>query len=118
MTADQTFVLGKATQQAAEGLGLCGLTLALTVGLSEPTVSRILCGERGIDPASKEGQLSLMLVRVFRSVDALVGGDAAKRRSWMNSHNIALNGTPASLVLTPEGLVRTLAYLEGVRVPT
>jgi hypothetical protein len=87
------------------------------VGFSEPTVSRILRGERGIDPASKEGQLSLMLVRVFRSLDALVGGDEAKRRIWMSSHNTALNGVPGSLVHTAEGLARTLAYLDGMRAP-
>lgn len=114
---DRTFVLGKATQRAAEGLGMSGRALALTVGFSEPTVSRILRGERGIDPASKEGQLSLMLVRVFRSLDALVGGDEVKRRIWMSSHNTALNGVPASLVQTAEGLARALAYLDGMRAP-
>ena len=114
---DRTMVLGKAAQRAAEGLGMNGRTLAQTVGFSEPTVSRILRGERGIDPSSQEGQLSLMLVRVFRSLDALVGGDQAKRQAWMSSHNTALNGVPASLVLTPEGLARTLAYLDGMRAP-
>jgi len=117
MQVDRAFVLGKATQRAADGLGMSGRTLASTVGFSEPTVSRILRGERGIDPASKEGQLSLMLVRVFRSLDALVGGDDGKRRTWMTSHNTALNGVPASLILSPEGLSRTLAYLDGMRAP-
>lgn len=117
MEVDRTHVLGKATQRAADALGLNGRELAQTVGFSEPTVSRILKGERGIDPASKEGQLSLMLVRVFRSLDALVGGDAAKRRTWMKSHNSALNGVPAALIVTAEGLGRTLAYLDGMRAP-
>ncbi|MFN5049144.1 antitoxin Xre/MbcA/ParS toxin-binding domain-containing protein [Roseateles sp.] len=117
MEVDRTYVLGKATQRAADALGLNGRELAQTVGFSEPTVSRILKGERGIDPASKEGQLSLMLVRVFRSLDALVGGDAAKRQTWMTSHNSALNGVPAALILTAEGLGRTLAYLDGMRAP-
>jgi hypothetical protein len=117
MEVDRPLVLGKAAQRAAEGLGLNGRALALTLGFSEPTVSRILRGERGIDPASKEGQLSLMLVRVFRSLDALIGGDEAKRRAWMGSHNTALNGVPAALILSPEGLGRTLAYLDGMRAP-
>lgn len=117
MEVDRTHVLGKATQRAAEALGLSGRALAQVVGFSEPTVSRILHGERGIDPASKEGQLSLMLVRVFRSLDALVGGDAAKRQTWMTSYNSALNGVPAALLVTAEGLGRTLAYLDGMRAP-
>ncbi|MBI3348078.1 MAG: DUF2384 domain-containing protein [Burkholderiales bacterium] len=115
--ADLTQVLGKATQRAAKALGLNGRELAQAVGFSEPTVSRILKGERGIDPASKEGQLSLMLVRVFRSLDALVGGDAAKRQTWMASHNTALNGVPAALIATAEGLGRTLAYFDRMRAP-
>lgn len=117
MEVDKSLVLGKATQRAADGLGMSGRALALTVGFSEPTVSRVLRGERGIDPNSKEGQLSLMLVRVFRSLDAMVGGDEAKRRTWMSSHNQALNGVPATLILAPEGLARTLAYLDGMRAP-
>ena len=117
MEIDRGHVLGKATQRAAEALGLNGRTLAQTVGFSEPTVSRILKGERGIEPSSKEGQLSLMLIRVFRSLDALVGGDAAKRQTWMSTHNIALNGVPSALLVTAEGLGRTLAYLDGMRAP-
>jgi len=39
--------------------------LAQVVGYSEPTVSRILAGNCGIDPASNEGELSPLLVRVF-----------------------------------------------------
>lgn len=117
MDVDRARVLGKATQRAAQGLGLNGRALAQTVGFSEPTVTRILRGERGIDPKSKEGELSLMLVRVFRSLDALVGGDETKRQAWMSSRNVALNGVPASLVLAPEGLARTLAYLDGMRAP-
>lgn len=117
MEVDRAHVLGKATHRAAEALGLNGRELAQTVGFSEPTVSRILKGERGIDPTSKEGQLSLMLVRVFRSLDALVGGDATKRQTWMKSHHSALNGVPAALIVTAEGLGRTLAYLDGMRAP-
>ena len=58
-----------------------------------------------------------MLVRVFRSLDALVGGDDAKRRTWMGSQNTALNGVPATLIVIPEGLGRILAYLDGMRAP-
>ena len=59
-------VLGKATARAAEALGLRGKQLAQVVGYSEPTVSRVLTGERGIDPSTKPGELALLLVRVFR----------------------------------------------------
>jgi len=37
------------------------------------------------------------------------------RRQWMHSRNKPLGGIPAELVLRPDGLVRTLAYLDGMR---
>lgn len=110
-------VLAKATVRASQLLGLSGAALARTVGLSEPTVSRIVKGEKAIDPASKEGELSLLLVRVYRSLDALVGTDDGKRLAWMQSHNHALGGKPVVLVQKAEGLVATLHYLDGMRAP-
>mgnify|MGYP003487527411 CR=1 FL=1 len=115
---DPATVLGKATARASSALGLSGKALAQVLGFSEPTISRILNGDRGIDPVSKEGELSLLLVRVFRSLDALVGGDDVKRRLWISTQNKALNGVPAELIRTAEGLVRTLAYLDGMRAPS
>ena len=115
--ADATAVLSKATARAAELLHLNNASLARVIGVSEPTITRVRAG-RGIDPATKEGQLALLLVRVFRSLDPLVGGDEAKRVAWMHSHNKALQGVPAKLLENPEGLVATLAYLDGKRAPT
>lgn len=112
---DKFAVLGKATIRASVELGLSNAALARVIGLSEPTISRVAGGDRGIDPASKEGQLALLLVRVFRSLDPLVGSDPQKRRDWLRSHNKALNGKPTTLIESPQGLVTTLAYLDGMR---
>ena len=112
---DKALVLGKATIRAAQELHLSNAALARVIGLSEPTISRIAGGARGIAPESKEGQLALLVVRLFRSLDPLVGSDAQKRHDWLRSHNRALNGTPAALIETPTGLVNALAYLDGMR---
>lgn len=114
---DPTWVLAKATTRASELLGLSGAALARVIGVSEPTVSRVVKGARGLDPQSKEGQLSLLLVRVYRSLDALVGTDGEKRLLWMRSYNKALGGKPVELIEHPEGLVATLTYLDGMRAP-
>lgn len=115
---EPSWVLAKATARASELLGLTGAALARTIGLSEPTVSRILRGDKAIDPASKEGELALLLVRVYRALDAMVGTDDQKRRLWMQSHNQALGGPPMQLVQKAEGLVATLNYLDGIRAPS
>jgi hypothetical protein len=48
-------------------------------------------------------------------LDPLVGADSRKRQEWLRSHNKALNGVPATLIETPQGLVNALAYLDGMR---
>lgn len=114
---DPGHVLAKALGRAANLLGLSGAAVARIVGLSEPTVSRILKGQRTLDPASKEGELSLLLVRLYRSLDPLVGTDDQKRIAWMRGHNQALGGIPAKLIERADGLVATLNYLDGMRAP-
>lgn len=110
-------VLAKATARASILLGLSGAALSRVIGVSEPTVSRILKGERALDPNSKEGELSLLLVRVYRSLDPLVGTDDQKRKDWMRSPNKALGGVPSQLIERADGLVATLNYLDGMRAP-
>jgi transcriptional regulator with XRE-family HTH domain len=116
-STDPGLVLGKATGRACALLGLSGAGLAKVIGASEATVSRIVRGERRLDPASKEGELAALLVRLYRSLDALVGNDEARRRAWMTSYNDALNGIPKELIQHAQGLVATVAYLDGMRAP-
>jgi len=112
---DPSVVLAKAVAKAGGLLGLSGAALARTIGVSEPTVSRIVNGGKPLKPESKEGELALLLVRVYRSLDALVGTDDRKRLAWMNSHNTALGGEPRKLIQKAEGLVSVLNYLDGMR---
>lgn len=114
---DPGYVLAKATSRACELLGLSGAALARIIGVSEPTVSRIRKGELPLNPDSKEGELSALLVRVYRSLDALVGTDDQKRIAWMRGPNKALGGVPAQLIERADGLVATLSYLDGMRAP-
>lgn len=114
---DPGLVLAKATTRAAALLGLTGAALSRVIGVSEPTVSRVLRGQRLLVPTSKEGELAALLVRTYRSLDALVGSDDGKRIAWMTSHHRALGGVPRELIQTAEGLVATLNYLDGMRAP-
>jgi hypothetical protein len=96
---------------------MTGAGLARTIGVSEPTVSRLMKGEITLNPERKEGELSLLLVRVFRSLDALVGTDDQKRKDWMTGHNKALGGVPIKMIERTDGLVAVLGYLDGMRAP-
>lgn len=116
--ADAATVLTQATLRAADMLGLTGSKLARIIGVSTPTISRYRRGLSEINPDHKNGELALLLIRVLRSLDPLVGGDGEKRKAWMHSSNRALAGVPAELILAPQGLVDTLAYLDGMRAAT
>lgn len=117
-TPDPAVVVTKATLRAAEQLGLNNAALAAVLGVSEASVSRLKAQSRTIGVHEKEGELALMLIRVFRSLDPLVGGSQAQRAAWMTSHNKALQGIPSQLIRKVDGLTRTLAYLDGMRAAT
>ena len=107
-------VLAKATLAAAERLGLRARHLADVIGSSEASVSR-LQRDRGLDPDSKEGELALLFIRVYRSLDALMGGDDAKSRAWLHAPNEDLGGVPAQRLRTVEGLIDVVQYLDAMR---
>jgi len=110
-------VLTRAVLRSAELLGLSSAALARILGVSEASVSRLASGARSVDPQSKEGELALLLVRVYRSLDALVGSDAPQRQAWLHGHNRALNGRPIDLIQRTDGLVNVVAYLDAMRAP-
>ncbi len=113
-TADPSLVTARAALSAASRLGLTNRHLATVIGTSEASVSRMQ-HSRGVDPASKEGELALMFVRLFRSLDALVGGNEVQARAWMHAMNDHVGGVPAERIRTVEGLVDVVQYLDAMR---
>jgi len=112
---DTSRVTGKALVRAAEALGLSQSEVARILGSSAASVSRTFAGERGVDPDSAEGRHALLLVRVFRSLDPLVGGDTAKARLWLHAKNRHLGDVPARLLTSTQGLVHVADYLDAMR---
>jgi len=109
-------VLSKAVVNAAVFLGLSQARLAAILGLSRATVSRLCAGTYQLSQGKKEWEFAVLLVRLFRSLDAIVGGIAEDVRRWMNSDNHALaNRKPVELISSAEGLVRVVYYLDARR---
>jgi hypothetical protein len=111
---DPAAVLTGALLSAARRLGLRNRDLAGILGTSEASVSRLSSGRR-VDPATKEGELALLFLRLYRSLDALVGGDDVKARAWVHARNDHLGGVPAEQVRRVEGLVDVVQYLDAMR---
>ena len=108
-------VVTKAAVRAADRLALSNRLLAEVLGVSEATVSRMGAGTYRLAPASKPFELAVLFVRLFRSLDAIVGGDAAVARAWLRNDNIVLGATPLSLIASVSGLVNVVAYLDTRR---
>jgi hypothetical protein len=111
---DPGVVLTRAVLSAADRLGVRNNRLAAVIGTSEASVSRLSAGRR-IDPGSKEGELALLFLRLFRSLDALVGGSDAQARAWLHAENSHLGGVPADRIRSVEGLVDAIQYLDALR---
>lgn len=111
----QEAVLSKAAIRAAERLGLPNALLARVLGLSEASVSRMRNGAFLLSRDSKPFELAQLFLRLFRSLDAISGGDDESSRSWMISENLALGGRPIDLIKTIRGLTATVAYVDSRR---
>ncbi len=109
-------VAAKAAFNAARQLGLTQRELARVIGVSEATASRMKDG--GYELTEKPLELSLCLIRVFRSLAAISGGDAETIKGWMRNPNDILGAPPRALILTATGLIETLQYLDAARAPT
>ncbi|MBW8190284.1 MbcA/ParS/Xre antitoxin family protein [Neiella marina] len=103
-------VLGKSTLNAGRHLGLSADQVGEIIGRGRTSITR-----NGIDPTSKVGDLAMLLVRLYRSVHTLMGGDAANIRHFMTSYNRGTQGRPIDQVFRVDGLVRVVSYLDAMR---
>ncbi|MXU65641.1 MbcA/ParS/Xre antitoxin family protein [Oceanomicrobium pacificus] len=110
-------VLTKTVFRAADRLGLSGRQVAAIVGVSEATISRLRRGDALLEEGTKPFELSALLVRAFRSLDAITGGDEAVARAWMTAPNSAIGAVPAAHIATVQGLVDVVTYLDARRAP-
>ena len=114
-TSSPAAVVSKAVVRAARLLGLNNAALADVIGLSEATVSRLAAGKYTLDWQSKSYELALLLVRLYRSLDAMVGSEEKPLRAWMRSRNLALEAVPVEQIRTIPGLVEVVAYVDSAR---
>lgn len=105
----------KAVVNAAERLGLTARALGGVLGVSEATVSRMKRQDFALERGSKPFELALLFIRLFRSLDAIAGGEETVARQWLKNANTALGARPAEKILSVSGLVDVLAYLDARR---
>ena len=102
-------VLAKALLNAGKSLGLTQDEVGAVIGRDRSAFSR------GIEPETKAGELALMLIRCYRSLYAMVGGDDETMKHWMRTPNNYFDDVPASQIKSISGLVAVVDYLDAIR---
>jgi Protein of unknown function (DUF2384) len=113
--ATENAVVTRALLRAAGRLGVSNKALGRIVGLSEATISRMGAGSYTLSKGDKAFELAVLFIRLFRSLDAIAGGDEAVATTWLKSENVALGDTPFALIQSVPGLVHVLGYLDARR---
>jgi len=108
-------VVSKAALRAADRLKLTNKALAQIIGVSEATVSRMKRGEYHLEGGQKPFELAILFVRMFRSLDAMVGGDDNVAAAWLINRNIVLQDAPIALIRSVSGLANVIQYLDARR---
>lgn len=108
-------VLTKAVLNIASAYALSGKQLSEILGVSEATSSRLQQGKKQISPYTKEGEMALLLVRIYRSLNALLGNHHDKAKAWLTSYNHHFNRSPLEKIKTITGLVEVVNYLDAMR---
>lgn len=112
-TPDESAVLIKAFNNSCKSMGLSRDDASAILGVDKATLSRNKT--KGFEPDSKTGELCLQLVRVYRSLFAIAGGNQDFMKHWLNTENRALSGKPADLLKSIAGLVQVNLYLDAMR---
>ena len=108
-------VLTTAIARIAEFWGLTNAKLGAVLGLSQATVSRLRAGRSELDPASKSFEAGQFLLRLFRSLDALLGSDDMAARVWLATPNLDLEARPLDLIDSFKGLMTVCDYVDAHR---
>lgn len=108
-------VLTKAILNLANFYDLTGKELCQIIGISESTVTRLNQGKAFISPLTKEGEIALLLLRVYRGLNALIGNNHDKAKLWLKSDNTYFHAKPIDHLKTVTGLVEVVNYLDAMR---
>jgi DNA-binding XRE family transcriptional regulator len=112
-------LVGNSVVEAAKILGLDREHLADTIGVSVPTIARIKKGAPV--PDHKPYEMALLVIRIYRALYAIVGGNHDAMKHWISTPNRHLGeragqpAIPAELMRHTEGLIHVLWYLDAMR---
>jgi hypothetical protein len=111
-------VLRKALLKACQILEITSQEFADLIGIRGASYSRFIGNaqdEYFIDPNSKTGEIAIMFLKIYKSLFALLGGDAKSCSIWLRSMNKSLGYIPIKLMSSVQGMANVLYYLERIK---
>ena len=108
-------ILSEAVSRIATFWKLTNAEVGQVLGLSGPTVSRLRAGHYRLERDGKSFELAQLLVRLFRSLDALMGSDDEAAAVWLRTANVDLGGRPLDLIRSVRGLISVAEYVDAFR---
>ena len=109
-----TEVVAKALMNVKEEFSLSNEVVGAIIGADASTVFRI--GKKGDMKKNKSFEAALLLIRVYRSLFALLGGSHEAMRHWLNTENKDFQKQkPLTLMASWVGLVEVVQYLDAMR---
>lgn len=112
---DKAAIVSKAVCKAADLWDIDNKSLSEILGISPSSVSRLRHDLFHISENTKEWELAMMFLRVYRGLDAYMGGQLENEKLWLNSRNTALNGVPIEMMQNIVGLANTVQYVDCMR---
>ena len=108
---DPAAALAKAVINTSSQLGLTQADLAAVLGMDRTAINRLTA----LDPASKQGEIAILLVRISRVLSDLTGEDNDWIAHFMSSPNTVTKGVPAEQIKSIVGLREVLKCVEALQ---
>lgn len=115
LTPREGQILSKAVARAAALLDVDDEDLSTVLGISGALIPRMRDGTYGCEPGTSGFDAAILFVRLFRSLDAIVGGNTDLARAWLRNHNNVFNASPLEKIRNDVGLSEVVDYLDAQR---
>ena len=110
-TKDSQTIVMQAYINAYKTMGISDSHAAKLIGVGRSTLLR----KPSFESESKQNELQILFIRLYRSLFALFGGDLTSMKHWFEHKNKHIRGIPRDLCFTVTGLVNVNAYLDALR---
>jgi uncharacterized protein (DUF2384 family) len=113
LTDDHSLVTRAAINAAGE-LGMTNRELAAVLGVSPSKLDRARGGRGSF--SGKDYELALLLIRIYRALYAILGGNREQMQHWLHTPNQHLQqASPLEQLQRLEGIVMVMRYLDAMR---